>query len=375
MVRKIISVILGICLLVASVYAAKSIINSNKRIRKEVPQVIKTVYTQTVKNGEVPIMVNANGNLISSRKIELFSEVQGILMESNKPFKAGQVYKKGDILLRLNSKEFYTSLLAQRSALFDKIAAMMPDLKFDYPEAFDRWNTYLNDFNLTRNVKSLPEAKTDKERFFVTSKQIVTTYYNVKNLEERYDKHVIRAPFDGILSEALVNPGTLIRTGQRLGEFISLKDFELEVAINVEYLDIMKVGKQVTLKDLAGNKEWIGKVKRVNGRIDQGTQTVNVYIEVSGEGLIEGMYMEAKIEAKPQGMAIEIARELLLNEKEIFIVENDELVAKEITPVYYTNNTVIVTGLEDGVNMIIRPVAGGYEGMPVTMKDDLTSAN
>lgn len=375
MLRKIIGIVLGICILAIAFYVAKSLISSNQRPRKEVPQVIKTVYTQPVVNGEVAIIVNANGNLVSSRKVELFAEVQGILLEANTPFKAGQSFRKGEVLLRINSQEFYTSLLAQRSAFFDRIVAMMPDLKFDYPEAFDKWSAYLKAFDLDKNISPLPKFKTDKERFFVTGKQIITTYYNVKNLEERYVKHVISAPFDGVLAESLVNAGTLIRTGQRLGEFISLQSFELEVAVNAEYLEIMKVGKQVKLMDLSNNKEWMGTVKRVNGRIAQETQTVNVYIGISGEGLMEGMFMEAKIAAKPQSSAIEISRDLLINEKEIFIVENDVLVVKEIITVYNTDNTVIVKGLKNGTNMIIRPVAGGYAGMPVDMVNELSLSN
>lgn len=375
MLRKIIGIVLGICLLFGAYYIAKSLINSNNRPRREVPQVIKTVYTQPVINGEVPIVVKANGNLVSSRKVEIYSEVQGVLLESNKPFKAGQAYSKGDVLLRVNRREFYTSLLAQRSALNDLIAAMMPDLKFDYPEAFNKWNVYLKAFDIYKNVKPLPKSSSDKEQFFITGRQIVTTYYNVKNLEERYLKHAIRAPFDGVLAESLVNAGTLIRPGQMLGEFISLKEFELEVAVNSEYLDIMKVGKQVNLTDLNNNKKWVGTVKRVNGRIDQETQTVNVFIGVDGKGLIEGMYMEAEIAAIPQSNAIEIARNLLLNEKEIFIVENDVLVTKEIIPVHFTDNTVIISGLENGINMVIRPVAGGYAGMPVKMINGLSTSD
>jgi multidrug efflux pump subunit AcrA (membrane-fusion protein) len=375
MSRKIIGIVLGVLLLVLASYIAKTLVDSNERPKQELPQVIKTVYTQSVINGEVPITVNASGNLISSRKVELFSEVQGILLESNRPFKSGQSFKKGDVLLSVNSQEFYTSLLAQRSALYDRIVAMMPDLKFDYPEAFDKWSAYLKAFNLDVNVSKLPTFSTDKERFFVTGKQIITSYYNVKNLEERYSKHIIRAPFDGVLAASLVNPGTLIRPGQMLGEFISMENFELELAVNAEFLEIMKVGKQVKLTDLNNDQEWMGTVKRVNGRLDQETQTVNVYIGVSGLGLIEGMYMEAKIAAIPQGNALEIDRNLLLNEKEIFIVENEALVIKEITAVHNTDNTVIVTGLENGTQMIIKPVAGGYAGMPVKMVSDLSKNN
>ena len=370
MTRKILGVVIGILLLSGAFYAAKSLVNSNQRTRQEVPQSIKKVYTRPVINGEVPIIINASGNLVASRKIELYSEVQGILKESGKSFKAGQVFRKGEVLLKMDDEEYYSSLLAQRSALYDLIAAMMPDLKFDYREAFERWNVYLQSFDLNSRVRNLPEITSEKEKYFITGKQVITSYYNLKNLEERLGKYSISAPFDGVLTESLVNTGTLIRTGQKLGEFVSMKNFELEVAVNAEYIEIMKVGKNVLLSDLRNEKEWIGTVKRVNGRIDLTTQTVTVYIGVSGEGLVEGMYLEANITARPETNAIEIERNLLINEKEVFVVEGNELTVKEINPVHFTEETAVVKGLANGTQLIRRPVAGGYPGMPVEMISD-----
>ncbi len=49
----------------------------------------------------------------------------------------------------------------------------------------------------------------EKENYFITGRGIVSSYYNLKNLEQRLSKYVISAPFSGILTEALVTEGTL----------------------------------------------------------------------------------------------------------------------------------------------------------------------
>jgi len=365
MTRKILGFVLGLIFLVGAGYIAKSLIDSNTRPVREVPKTIKTVFTQTALNGDIPIIVKASGNLVASRKIELYAEVQGIFKEGNKAFKSGQAYRNGDILLDIDSQEFYTSLLAQRSTLYDLITGMMPDLKFDYPQSFDHWENYLKSFDLKDDLKVLPEPINDKERYFVNGRQIVTTYYNIKNLEERFKKYQITAPFDGIVTESLVNPGTLIRSGQKLGEFVSMNDFELEVDVNEEYIDILRVGESVLLNDLSGNRTWKGIVRRVNGRLDQSTQTVKVFIGLQGKDLIEGMYLEANIEARSEKSAIEIPRSLLNNETELFVVEDDKLVIKEVNPVYFTDRTAIVKGLKDGAEYVSRPLPGAYSGMLV----------
>lgn len=365
MLRKIIGAVLGLVLLVGAGYTAKTLIDNNQRPVREVPKTVKTVFTQNVLNTEIPIVVKANGNLVASRKVEIYSEVQGIFKESSKAFKSGQYYRKGEILMDINSREFYTSLLAQRSTLFDLITAMMPDLRFDYPESFDHWDAYLQDFDLQENLKPLPEPLDDQEKYFVNGRQVVTTYYNIKNLEERYSKYQIRAPFNGILTESVVNPGTLIRSGQKLGEFVSILDYELEVDVNQEYLDILQIGEPVLLTSLSGDNEWEGIVRRINGRLDQTTQTVKVYIGVQGSDLIEGMYLEANIAARSEKNAIEIPRTLLQNENQLFAVEDGKLVIKEVNPVYFTDRTAVIKGLSNGTEILSRPVPGAYSGMLV----------
>jgi multidrug efflux pump subunit AcrA (membrane-fusion protein) len=365
MLRKIIGLFVGLATLVGASYLAYVLIDNNKQTVREVPKTVKTVFTQTVLNTDIPISIKANGNLVASRKVEIYSEVQGIFKETNQAFKSGQTYKKGQTFLRMDSQEFYTSLLAQRSTLYDLITGMMPDLRFDYPEAFDHWEAYLKEFDIEQNLLPLPEPINDREKYFINGRQIVSTYYGIKNLEERLKKYTIRAPFDGILTESLVNPGTLIRSGQKLGEFVSTDDFELEVDVNQEFIDILKVGEPVILTDLSGENQWRGMVRRVNGRLDQTTQTIKVYIGVRGVNLIEGMYLEANIAAKSEKNALEISRSLLQNENQVFAVENGQLLILEVEPVYFTDRTAVVKGLQDGMKILSRPVPGAYEGMLV----------
>jgi multidrug efflux pump subunit AcrA (membrane-fusion protein) len=99
--------------------------------------------------------------------------------------------------------------------------------------------------------------------------------------------------------------------------------------------------------------------------VDQTTQTVRAFIEVTGEGLKEGMFLEAEIQGKEEPNAYEVNRNLLVNQSEVFVVNDDKLEARVIEPVYFTKSTVIVRGLEDGSRLISRPVAGGYHGMEV----------
>ncbi len=363
--RKVVIALLGVLILGASIGIFMLFKNNKKQPPKRKVQTEKTVFIKTVKNSEIPIIITADGNLVAKQKVELFSEVQGVLQATGKEFKVGVKYRKGEVLLRINNEEHYATLQAQKSSLQNLIVSMMPDLRLDYPVAFEKWNTYLKNFDLNKSIPALPKTDTDQEKYFVTGKNIYATYYNIKNLEARLGKYNIRAPFDGILTETLVTQGTLVRAGQKMGEFIRTETYEIEVAINATYVNILSVGKDVSLRNLEETQEWTGKVTRINGKIDQATQTVKVFIEVKGANLREGMYLEAYVPAQKEANAYEIARKLLIDNKEVYIVQGSVLRKIPINPVYFNENTVIVKGLEDGIQLVSKPISGAHEGMKV----------
>ncbi|MFV8225089.1 efflux RND transporter periplasmic adaptor subunit [Christiangramia aquimixticola] len=366
--RKIILSALGIVLVVAAFFGAKLIIDSNVKEKPPVTKTVKSVFVDTVENTTVPIVVPANGNITALNRLELYSEVQGIFRYSSKDFRPGQKFSKGQVLLSIDSEEYRASVQSAKSELYNNITSIMPDLRLDYPEAFQKWEAYLNKFDMQKAVPPLPETGTQQEQYFITGRGIVSAYYRVKNLEERLAKYSIIAPYSGILTEALVNKGTLIRPGQKLGEFIDPSVYELEVSIAKKFSDVLEVGKTVKLSNLEGTKSYEGKVSRINGKVNQETQSIRVFIKVENAELSEGMYLEAQLDAKEEKNAIEIPRELLVERTKVYVVQDSTLNLVEVKPVYFTNNTVVIKGLENGTKILSANVPGAYSGMLVKIE-------
>lgn len=364
--RKIILAILGVLAIVCAVYFGNRLVEKNNKPRPTFKKQIKTVFVENVVNKDIPIILTASGNLIAKNKIDIFSEVQGVLKTANKAFKAGTKYYKNETLLSINSDEFYASLQSQKSNLYNLITAILPDIRLDYPKEFAKWEGYLKSFNLNNKTPKLPVFNTDKEKYFISGRGILTAYYNVKNLEVRFSKHKITAPFSGILTEALVSPGTLVRVGQKLGEFIDPTIYEMEVSINAQFADLLKVGNAVTLTNLEKTKTYTGKVVRVNGRVDQVSQTIKAYIDVKHPDLREGMFLEANLVAKSESESIEISRKLLVDNNAVYTVENDSvLTLKEIKPVYFGAEKVVIRGLNNNDKILTQALPGAFSGMVV----------
>ena len=369
----VVRTIIAIVIVGGAVTAGYFIANKDKDIPKEVEKAVKTVFVEEVENTTVPIVIPANGNLIAKNRLELYAEVQGVFRSSAHDFKVGQRYAQGETLLNLDASEYYASVQAAKSELYNLITSIMPDLRLDYPEYFDKWQNYLNGFQMSRSVPKLPETASDQENYFITGRGIFSAYYNVKNLEERLVKYRMTAPFTGILTEAAVTRGTLIRPGQKLGEFIDTSVYELEVSIGKKFSDLLELGEEVQLEDASG-VAYTGKVVRINGRVDQGTQTIKVFIEVKGsDSLKEGMFLEARLNAKEETDAISLPRQLVVDNSKVYIVRDSVLDLVEIDPVYFSDENAVIKGLQDGTRYLSKPVPGAYAGMRVKVYGEETT--
>ncbi|WP_405563207.1 efflux RND transporter periplasmic adaptor subunit [Polaribacter sp. Asnod6-C07] len=364
--RKTILAILGIAAIIGAILLGKFLIDKNQKPKPTFKKQIKTVFVENVENKSIPIILSASGNLTAKNKIEIYSEVSGVLKPSKKLFKAGSNYYKGETLLSLNNDEFYASIQSQKSNLYNLITSVLPDLRLDYPSEFPKWEKYLQGFDMNKSTPKIPEFSSDKERYFISGRGIITAYYNVKNLEVRLTKYQIRAPFSGILTEALVSPGSLVRVGQKLGEFIDPRVYEMEVSINSEFADLLKVGNSVALTNLEKTKKYSGKVVRVNGKVDQVSQTIKAFIDVKHSDLKEGMYLEANLVAKSETEAIEIPRKLLVDNSAVYTVKNDSvLTLSKIDPVYFGAETVVIKGLKNNDKLLSQTLPGAFNGMIV----------
>jgi multidrug efflux pump subunit AcrA (membrane-fusion protein) len=363
--RKNITIILAITLLIGAFLLANYFITNKKQQKPTIEKIIKTVFVDEVNNTTIPIIITANGTVEAKHKIELFSEVQGILTNTGKVFKPGTTFQKGETIVNINSDEFYANLQAQKSNLYNIITSVMPDLKLDFPNNYEAWQQYLQNFDIHKPTSKLPVFLSDKEKYFISGKGVLTSYYNVKNLEVKLSKYNLKAPFSGIVTDAMVTQGTLVRSGQKLGEFINPTVYEVGVSVKSAYKDLLQLGKEVTVYNLEKTANYTGKVVRINGKVDAATQTITAYIEVLAPSLKEGEYVEVALQTKSEENAVEIARNLLVDNSKLYIVKDSVLDLINVNVLFENKNTIVINGLENGTKLVSKPIPGAHVGMLV----------
>ena len=77
------------------------------------------------------------------------------------------------------------------------------------------------------------------------------------------------------------------------------------------------------------------------------------------------MYLEAALDAREENNAIEISRNLLSEDNQVFIVKDSILDVMDVQPVYFSDKTVVIKGAKEGTLLLKQPVPGAYPGMLV----------
>jgi len=360
------SIIIGLIIIIGGIILSISLAKSgNEEELVEKTDFVKSVEVTEIQNTSINQPTKTTGTLKASKSIDVYAEVSGNLLSGKKPFKSGVAYKKGEILLSIDKREELLNLEYQKTDFFSLLLSILPDIESDYSDNLEAWSKYIKDFDTKKPIKELPKAKSEKERYFLASKKVEYKYLGIKKTEFTLSKYTIYAPFTGILNTVNINPGALVRTGQKLGTFINTNNFELEISIPVISSSNLKLGSTVDIFNDNKSQKWEGKLIRIGKSVDETTQTQSVYIAVSGDDLFQGMYLNASLQTEGVNNASTIKRALINRDNTVYIVSNNKIDLLPITVLGYTDNLAIVKGIPDGTLLLNAKFSGIYKGMDV----------
>lgn len=367
--RKLIISGVGLVIVAVAIYLAGLFESEPQAAAKKDQTAAVVVDAITIENQEVTSTIKITGRVQPEERIDLFAEVAGVAQYGTKPFKTGVYFDRGDVLLKINDDEFRSNLASVKSQFSNQLAQVLPDIKIDYPEAFDSWKAYFKNFKVEKRISPLPEVKQEQLKFFLTGRTIYSSYYNIKELENRLEKYTLRAPFDGYLTDASLDRGTLVRIGQSLGEFIKKDAFELEASVTFNDLPYLKTGTVVSFKNVNSNQQFEGTLSRINEKIDPSSQLVKVFFKLSGP-VKSGLYLKADVPTASFDNAFKIPTQSLVDENTVFVIENEKAVKKTVEIIERGSDEIIARGLTSGSQVITSRKNSAFEGTKVIVANE-----
>jgi len=217
---------------------------------------------------------------------------------------------------------------------------------------------YLNKIQPTSSLPELPAMSSGKERMFMTSRNIISEYFNIKSLEERYKKYSYTAPWSGTVVEVFSEPGSIINPGVRIARIAKVGDFEVKVPISLGQLDLFKEKGVATFTDSKNEQVGTGKIVRISDVINQKTQSVDVYYSIKSSQnvrIFNGSFVNAQINQMATIESMAIPR-MAVKDNKVLVLENFQLKSRMIEIVNTKPDTVFVQGLKNGETVVLEQI-------------------
>ncbi|MFP8489095.1 efflux RND transporter periplasmic adaptor subunit [Gracilimonas sp. Q87] len=284
----------------------------------------------TVNLEDRPQFVTLNGRLKADNRLMIFPEIQGKILPPDKPFREGITYERGETILKFDSEELRLQIQASKSRFITLVATVLPDVKMDFPEFFPKIDSWYSSIHPQKKLPALPHIEEPQLQQFLSSRGVFDTYYQIRSAESKLQKFTIKAPFSGALSKANAEPGQTVGPQFNLGTLVDPTSFTLEASVDQQQIDLIKIGNEIKVFDQDRKRAWVASIQRINPSVDPRTQMISIYLQVEGNSLREGMYLEGTIHSAKQASLSRIPKSALLRTGDVYVV-NDTLIQQ--TPV------------------------------------------
>ena len=315
------------------------------------PEDTLTIQSDALASGPV-----ITGSIQPERRADLRAEVGAIVLQVMK--ENGEAVKKGDVLLRLDETSIRDSLtsaeeatraaeqtLAQTQRMYERQKTLLASGMVS--------TTALEDAEVRRN-NAQSDVAAAKSRSVSARQQLTRT--------------LVRAPFDGIVSERKVSNGDTAQIGKELIKVIDPSSMRFEGMVSADKIGVVKLGQPVLFRvNGYPDKQFNGKVKRVDPAANSVTRQVEVLVDFADNVRpgVAGLYAEGRVEADSTS-SLMIPPSALVQAGDsnyVWRIKNGALakVALRIgTRDERTGRWQVLSGLQSG-DMVVRVPASGFK--------------
>ncbi|MCF8405763.1 MAG: HlyD family efflux transporter periplasmic adaptor subunit [Bacteroidales bacterium] len=365
--RKTIISILAIIIMIALGFFLNGMFSGMAKSpeEKQKEELLLYVKTQKVEYSSNSSKIIETGRLASQQTVDLSSEVQGQILPGEVVLKEGTRFSKGELIVHIFDDEAKNNLKAGKSRFMNSLAGILPDIRIDFPESYDKYQIFFNSIKIDDPLPELPQLDSDKEKVFLASRNILNDYYNIKSAEIRLGKYKLFAPFDGTFTSVYLEPGSVANPGSRIASMIRTDKHELEVPVRVEDAIWIDIGDAVKVSTKDRLLHWQGKVVRKSDFMDPSSQTIAVFVSLSPEKdkpLYQGQYLKAEFASKTLENSMEVPRNAVFNKDRVFTVIDGKLKENQVNILKANETSVIISGLPVGADLVIEPLVNAKEG-------------
>lgn len=379
---------------------------------QDISEVDKGVYTELI-NVEKDVMtesLNFIGTVESETSSVLSSKVTSDVSEIL--VSEGSKVEKGDVLIKLDKSQLEASknqILEKKSTLetqlsylskevdnfyssnpiIDKIENVKSNIAFQEKEVEKMKKLYEGDAvskseldKVIHQVDSLKiqleEVKSTADSTYnqlvheknMTSSQLDELEANLKEIELSLENTEIKAPYQGLISQVLIEEGELAMPNKPAVKISSTE--KQKIVVNLSEVDLKKIENNIDVEYKVGGEDQIrkGKVTFISSNVNPVSRVGTVEIAIDSSNTYSpGSSAEVNFILFSQKDQILIPASSVkdLNEKNVVYIHEDGFVYEEEVELGIKNGNMyqILSGLEEGQTIASNNLDSLYDGTPV----------
>jgi RND family efflux transporter MFP subunit len=388
LIGGIIKIVLALTIIAGAIILYRYQIRTSPRAgRKKPPAQAKLVQVTAVHKDDCQTMVIADGIVMPAQQVSLRPQVTGQIVELSADVVPGGIVKSGQNLMRIDNRD-YEILVRQRQ--YD-VARAEKDLKVEQG----------NQAVAQQEYELLGEVISEEDRELVLREPqlasaeaaVASARAALKKAELDLARCDIKAPFNAIVKEKLIDLGATVSLNSNLVTLIGTDEAWIEVKVwadKLKWLTIpRKNGDSGSSVKIYNTLAWgkgrfrTGRVLCLAGELETQGRLTRLLVVVDDPfclkaensnlpQLLMGSYISAEIQGRTlnSGFPIQVSH-LRENDTAVWILNDaGQLEVRPIQIAFRGPDRVYVTeGLKENEKLVVTDIAAPVPGMPLRIAD------
>lgn len=320
--------------------------------KKRSSRALPAVETEQAMVQSLNHKMTVTGTLEPTRTVHFYNQAQGMLVEL--PFHEGDTVNKGELLARMDDTIF--------RAEYNKADATFKQARVDYGRLEKLAKTNLTSKELLIRAKT--KVAFDQAEYDLQKKRLSYTR--------------IKAPWSGIISERLVEPGDVLPLHTHFMSLIDNSSLIVKIPLSELYLSKIKQGDAITYQvDALGKKLWSGNILRIYPQINAQTRkgVIEVKLQPVPENARPGQLARINLHTAHEQVLVISLSAIRYDQQGayVFTVDAENKIKRQniVTGKKYPQKMEVLEGLKAGDTIVKKGLFGLRSGKKVKVINNL----
>ncbi|MBN2398383.1 MAG: efflux RND transporter periplasmic adaptor subunit [Deltaproteobacteria bacterium] len=379
--KRLLHIVISLVLVVMGVLVMGALTASKSRIEKvETATPAPMVRVMKISRGPQTITIRGEGTVRPQREISLVPQVSGKVIRISPALADGGAFTKDQELLAIDPVDYDLAVTLAQAQVGDA-ESNLTLIREEALVAREEWRSHFSD--ISRAGEEPPPLVAKKPQLEAARARLNASRAELKKALLNRERTILKAPFDGRVSNKIVDAGQYVTPGQTVATLFSTE--AVEIALPLEDKDLFwfdvpgftpggAPGSEAVVRaEIAGHPlTFAGTVLRAEGTVDERTRMMTVIIGVdkpyaTRPPLAVGLFVTVDIAGRRLPDAVVIPRAALRQGHIVWVVDDKDILHfRPVTVARYQGEDVVIeAGLEDGERIVFSSLRAPTDGMTV----------